>query len=140
MTIEEAFAIARTLTNGYISLSEKLHYYPVGKVSERWCEIDLDGVRAEGSTWENALQTATGPNGWNRSLADYPIVPDYLHSPIVFIDPQTKPDRILLCAFWNRERWLFRVVNGAWVSTRRAEVEDYDSILNAKRLEVVRRA
>lgn len=60
MTIEEVISIAKTLTNSYINVSERITYYPETSTTERVCELDWVGVHEKGSNWFEVLKWA----GW----------------------------------------------------------------------------
>lgn len=58
MDIGKVIEIAKTLTKSYINVSERMTYFHPSSSTERVCEIDWQGVHAEGNSWEEALRKA----------------------------------------------------------------------------------
>lgn len=54
-------------------------------------------------------------------MSSYPEIPEYLSDSIVFED---KHLGIAMIALWNKRQWIFRVLNGQWVSVRETGADD----------------
>jgi hypothetical protein len=78
-----------------------------------------DAARMEAARLDRYMRYAAAPRTQGSEPEHaHPPIPAYLTNPTVFADANLGTAMI---ATWNKEQWVFRIVNGGWVSYRRTD-------------------